>query len=105
MRELEKTTAIWRSMMPLSIGQEASILCKVQPGPFSDEPLVTIESLDGPVSGFVNTQELVEGPDGETRVRGVVRRLDANVVEVWIRGSFFTTNGLAHVPREMALAA
>jgi len=91
--------------MSLSFGQEVSIVCKVQPGPFSDERLVTVESIDGPVSGFVQTDELVEGPGGEPRVRGTVRKVEDRVVEVWIRGSFFTTNGLTHVPQEMALAA
>ena len=91
--------------MPLSVGQEVSILCKVQPGPFSDEPLVTIESIDGPISGFVSTDELIHGANGEPRVRGVVNKVEGRIIEVWIKGSFFTTNGLTHVPQEMALAA
>lgn len=91
--------------MPLSAGQEVSIRCRVQPGPFSDEPLVTVESIEGPISGFVSTDELIEGPGGETRVRATVKKIEGSIVEVWIRGSFFTTNGLTYVPREMALAA
>ena len=90
--------------MALSVGQQVWIRCKVQPGPFSDEPLVTVESLDGPVSGFVSSDELTT-VDGESRVRSVVRSIEKDRVEVWIKGSFFTTNGLTNVPREMAMAA
>ena len=92
-------------MPNLSVGQQAWIRCKVQPGPFSDEPLITVESVDGPVSGFISEQELRHGPDGDSRVRGVVRNIEGDLIEVWIKGSFFTTNGLTHVPREMAMAA
>ena len=76
--------------------------CKVQPGPFSDENLVTIESVSGPVSGFVVTDELREGPP---RVRGIVHRVTKDFVEVWIKGSFFTTNGLTNVDPDLAMAA
>jgi hypothetical protein len=91
--------------MTLAVGQEVLIRCVVQPGPFSDERLVTIESTEGPVSGFIKNEELKEGPDGEPRVRGVVRSIEKKFFEVWIRGSFFTTNGLTNVPRELAMAA
>jgi hypothetical protein len=92
-------------MPNLSVGQEVWIPCKVQPGPFSDELLVTVESGEGTISGFVNAQELREGPRGGSQVRGIVRSVQERSVEVWIRGSFFTTNGLTNVPREMATAA
>jgi hypothetical protein len=88
--------------MALMVGQPVWILCSVQPGPFSDEPLITIDSIDGPVTGFVNSEEL--SPD-QARVRGVVRGIESDRVEVWIRGSFFTTNGLANVPAGLAMAA
>ncbi len=87
--------------MALVIGQQVWIRCKVQAGPFSEEPLVTVESIDGPVTGFVNRDELKE----ESFVRAVVRNVVSDHVEVWIKGSFFTTNGLANVPRELAMAA
>jgi hypothetical protein len=92
-------------MPRLSVGQEISILCKVQPGPFSVELLVTIEGVDGPISGFVRSEELKDGPDGRPRVRGVVRSVGKDFVEAWVRGSFFTTNGLTNVRPEIATAA
>jgi hypothetical protein len=91
--------------MALMVGQQVWIRCTVQPGPFSDEPLVTIESVDGPVTGFIASDELKAGPGGEQRVRGVVRNIERTFVEVWIQGSFFTTNGLANVRPELAMAA
>lgn len=88
--------------MTLAIGQGVWIDCKVQPGPFSEEPLVTIETIDGPVTGFVKVDEL---RSDEKKVRGIVRGIRADHVEVWIKGSFFTTNGLANVSKELAMAA
>jgi hypothetical protein len=90
--------------MTLAIGQQVWITCKVQPGPFSEEPLVTVETVNGPVTGFVATDELKTG-DSAQFVRGVVRDITPDHVEVWIKGSFFTTNGLANVRRELAMAA
>ena len=91
--------------MALAVGQEVWIRCTVQPGPFSDEPLVTFESIEGPVSGFIKTDELKTGARGKTSVRGIVRNIEKTFVEVWVRGSFFTTNGLANVRPELAMAA
>jgi hypothetical protein len=34
-----------------------------------------------------------------------VRNIEKDHIEVWIKGSFFTTNGLANVPAGMAMAA
>jgi len=90
--------------MALKIGQQVWIRCNVQPGPFTEEPLVTVETIDGPVTGFVQSDEL-KARENEHFVRGVVRNLARDHVEVWIRGSFFTTNGLANVPTELAMAA
>jgi hypothetical protein len=90
--------------MAPAVGQEVWLGCKVQPGPFSEEPLVTVESIDGPVTGFVKCDELTTMAD-QTKVRGIVRNVGKDHVEVWIKGSFFTTNGLANVPIELATAA
>jgi hypothetical protein len=90
--------------MALTVGQQVWIRCKVRPGPFSEEPLVTIESIDGSISGFVRSEELKTSAE-EDRVRGVVRNIKTTFIEVWIKGSFFTTNGLTNVSPEMAIAA
>ncbi|HMG77154.1 MAG TPA: hypothetical protein VK591_00620 [Xanthobacteraceae bacterium] len=90
--------------MALMVGQQVWIPCKVQPGPFSEEPLVTFESTDGPVTGFIDSDELKE-IGGQTSVRGIVRSIERDYIKVWIKGSFFTTNGLANVPTGLAMAA
>jgi hypothetical protein len=90
--------------MALHVGQEVRIPCKVQPGPFSGEPLITFDSIDGPVSGFVNGEEL-ENVSGQPVIRGTIRAIATDSLEVWVRGSFFTTNGLANVSPTSAMAA
>jgi hypothetical protein len=90
--------------MALQIGQQIRIPCKVQPGPFAEEPLVTFDSIDGPVSGFVRNEELEEVA-GQPTIRVVIRAIEKDHLEVWIRGSFFTTNGLANVSTQLAMAA
>jgi hypothetical protein len=90
--------------MALQIGQQVKIPCEVQPGPFSEERLVTFQSIEGSVSGFVKREELEEA-GGQPTIRGVIRAIEKDYLEVWVRGSFFTTNGLANVSTEMAMAA
>ena len=93
-------------MAGLRVGQEVWIRCTVQPGPFSDEKLVTIETIGGPISGFVGIDELREGQAGNPwGVRGVIHNVTKTYIEAWINGSFFTTNGLTHVAPELAMAA
>ena len=90
--------------MALQVGQQIRIPCTVQPGPFSEEALITFVSIDGSVAGFVNNEELGEEHDQRT-VRGVIRAIEKDHLEVWVQGSFFTTNGLANVPTGLAMAA
>ena len=90
--------------MALQVGQQIRIPYSVQPGPFSEERLVSFQSLDGPVSGFVRNEELEE-KEGKPTIRGVIRAIEKDYLEVWVRGSFFTTNGLANVSTELAMAA
>jgi hypothetical protein len=85
-------------------GDEIGIHCDVTKGPFSGEHLISFDTIDGPVSGFVRENELRK-EEKDWFVRAVVLRLDGDVVEVLVQGSFFTTNGIATIPREMALAA
>jgi hypothetical protein len=90
--------------MAFKQGDFIGVKCEVQPGPFSDERLVTIETVDGAISGFVSETELRQVGD-EWQVRGKVRRVTESAIEVWILGSFFTTNGIANVPSHLAMAA
>jgi hypothetical protein len=91
-------------MPGIKVGDIIGILCQVQPGPFSEERVVTIETVHGPISGFVREVNLKETKDGWF-VHAQVRAIDNDTIEVLIEGSFFTTNGVASVPKRLAMAA
>ncbi|MFZ1961517.1 MAG: hypothetical protein WAU63_09765 [Methylovirgula sp.] len=91
-------------MMTFNVGDIIGVICEVQPGPFSEECLVTIETLGGPISGFVRKTELRQSGD-RWEVRGKVEEVLSESIKVWISGSFFTTNGLASIPTRLAMAA
>lgn len=90
--------------MTYQVGQIVGIECEVKPGPFADEALITVDTVDGAISGFVKRVELRE-LDQRWQVRGKVQRVAKDELEVWILGSFFTTNGIANVPVHLAMAA
>lgn len=90
--------------MTFQIGDFVGVVCEVQPGPFEGERLVTIDTVDGAISGFVSTDELRQ-VENRWEVRGKVRAVFAETIEVWILGHFFTTNGIASIPARLAMAA
>lgn len=84
--------------MALRKGQVVGVRCVIQPGPFSHERLVTVQSCDGPVSGFVRTDFLKETSGQEAGlVHGQIIKVDHDRVLVRLPGSFFTTNGVTTV--------
>jgi len=85
-------------------GDTIGVPCDVMPGPFSGEMLITFETIDGPISGFVNQSEL-KAIDTNWYVRCIIKTVSPGSLEVWVNGSFFTTNGLANVPPDIAVAA
>ena len=84
-------------------GDEVEIPCEVGNGAFPTEMLVTFETTDGPVSGFVRKENLVatDKPD-RAFVKGRVKEVTRDVITVIVRGSFFTTTGLASLSRDWA---
>ena len=92
------------AMANFKVGAEIAILCETKPGPFSDEKLISFETLNGPVSGFVRESELKQVGE-EWFVKGVILKIEAETLEVMVDGSFFTTNGLASISTETAKAA
>lgn len=91
-------------MADLTEGSVIGVLSQVMPGPFSGEFLISVDTVSGPVSGFVRKNEL-KMDDGRWYVRAVVQSIEDESLTVWIRGSFFTINGIAKIRREAALAA
>lgn len=86
-------------------GQTIKIKCRISPGPFSDEPIVTIDTVDGPVSGFVSATEVTDVGEAQANIKCTIAAVEGDILTVWIKGSFFTTNGLATVERSLAQAA
>ncbi len=83
-------------------GQSVRIRCEVQRGAFPTEWLVTFETVKGPVSGFVRSEnvEQVEGQEGY--VRATVKEVSSDTITVVVHGSFFTTTGLAYLKSDWA---
>ena len=77
-------------------GQIVEVRCKIHPGAFPTEYLVTIETSPQPVSGFVKRDD-VHRTAGEDvgYLLGAIKEVSEDKVVVMIRGSFFTTTGLA----------
>jgi hypothetical protein len=91
-------------MTGMRVGDVIGIQCDVRPGPFSGEHMITFDTVDGPISGFVRDSDLKER-GSQWYVRAVIHGIKDDVLEVRVKGSFFTTNGLASVPRRCAMAA
>lgn len=91
-------------MSGMKVGDVIGIECRVQPGPFTGERLISFDTVEGPVSGFVREANLKE-ISGQWYVRAVIQGVEGDVLEVRVKGSFFTTNGLANVERRFAMAA
>lgn len=87
--------------MAFKPGETVAIHCDIQPGPFPGEFLVTVQTAQGPISGFVRQDQLVE-LGGNKQLRGVVKETETDHLLVWLHGSFFTTTGLADLSREWA---
>ena len=91
-------------MPKLKKGDTVFVACTVKPGPFSQERLITFQTSEGAVSGFVQS-ELLKEVAGKWYVPAFVEDIRGDAVKVRVAGSYFNTNGLATIKRELALAA
>src|SRR5713226_7741114 len=89
-------------MPNFSVGQTVRIKCEVRPGPFPGEFLVAFETAQGPVSGFVRGEDFEKIDESEGFVFGAIIEVSSDTLTVMVRGSFFTTNGLALLKRDWA---
>ena len=99
-----KQKTVGASMANMKKSDVIGVPCTMMPGPFSGERMITCDTVDGPISGFVRDSELAE-IRGQWYVRAIVESMRDDLLSVRIRGSFFTTNGMARIPRSAALAA
>ena len=61
--------------MEFKAGDFVGVFCEVQPGPFGGEKLITVDTIEGPISGFIKEEELRQ--IGERwQVRGKVREIN-----------------------------
>ena len=90
--------------MEFSAGDFVGVRCEVQQGPFDDEKMITVETVDGVIAGFVRSHELRQ-TEQFWEVRGKVQEINGETIKVLIYGNFFTTNGIASISRDIAKAA
>ena len=86
-------------MTPLKSGDRILVPVKADQGAFPGECLITFDTLDGPISGFIERDQ-VRTQNDRTFVPAQVLEVDDNQITVRLHGSFFTTSGLAHIGRD-----
>src|SRR5712691_927826 len=89
--------------MPAPVpGEKVLIPTEVKAGAFPGEKLVTVDTERGPISGFVRA-DLIVVRDGGQYLLAEVTRVSSNALTVRLFGSFFTTTGLADIPKSTRL--
>ena len=81
-------------------GEEVRIPCTATQGAFEDERLVSIETIEGPIAGFIDAGEVRVAENGGTYVCGIIQRVNGEQIVIKLRGSFFTTTGIAYFSRQ-----
>lgn len=85
-------------MPTFSEGDVVGVPCTIQLGPFPDEKLITVETIEGPISGFVKVSNLTINDEESGIVPGTVVAVSSDYITVKIAASFFTTaQGVASV--------
>jgi hypothetical protein len=90
--------------MALNVGQSINVPCVVSKGAFPGESLVTVDTMTGPVSGFVSSDSIGTTSAGETYLTGVVKEINGDEIVALLSGSFFTTTGIAYFQRDSIAA-
>jgi hypothetical protein len=75
-------------------GERVLVPTEVEAGAFPNEKLVTVETQDGPISGFARQESIVEEKTGQY-LMAEVKTVSEKALTVRLFGSFFTTTGLA----------
>ncbi len=82
-------------------GTKLKIPCTTQNGAFRDEYLITVETADGVISGFIEAGFVTEDDAGKKYIVGTVQEVGQDTVVVRVPGSFFTTTGIAYFSQQM----
>ena len=83
-------------------GNVVRIPVTVRPGAFINERFISLESLSGMISGFVSAENVLDVDGDRGFIQGTVLDVKQDTVVVRIKGSFFTTTGLAVLSRDWA---
>ncbi len=89
-------------MSDLRTGDIVLIPFDIRQGAFPDEYLITLDTAQGPISGFVPRDQVTNIHGDKGSIRGRVEEVGEDVVTVMVRGSFFTTTGLAYLQIDWA---
>lgn len=79
-------------------GEKILVPTEVRDGAFPGEKLVTVNTKGGRISGFAKVDYVVSKPDGQYLL-AEVKGVSGNMLTVRLFGSFFTTTGVAEIPR------
>ena len=88
-------------MVGVNKGEVLFIPVEVGDGAFAGERIITFDTLEGPVSGFINDSQVIKR-DGADFIEANVLEVAPDRIQVRLHGSFFTTTGLAHISPETA---
>lgn len=83
-------------------GQTVLVPTDVKDGAFPGERLVTVTTATGPISGFAKADFIVKKENGQY-LMAEVKGVSKSGLTVRLFGSFFTTTGLADIPKGVAL--
>lgn len=82
-------------------GARVRVFCSKSPGAFLNEYLISIDTQDGPISGFIDASEVEVTDRGDNYVWGIVHKVEKERIVIDLPGSFFTTTGIAHFSRQV----
>lgn len=85
--------------MTPKVGETIFVPVRAENGPFSEESLISFDSIDGPISGFIRSDQVAK-KEGRTFIGARVLKVESKAITVRLHGSFFTTTGLAHIDRD-----
>ena len=79
-------------------GDRVLVPTEVKEGAFPGEKLVTVRTSEGSISGFAKA-DFVVAKSGGQYLLAEVKGVSSKVLTVKLFGSFFTTTGVADIPR------
>ena len=78
-------------MPEYAVGDKVKIPCSIQPGAFSSERLIIIETDENIFSGFINIDHLEEETESRGYVVGTIISVDQKDYTIKIPASLFTS--------------